>query len=48
LIAVRKRFGSDPSGRGNAWIFEYDASSPEALAQIALRPPTGAEALVEV
>jgi hypothetical protein len=26
LIAVRKRFGRDNSGRGTAWIPEYDAS----------------------
>jgi salicylate hydroxylase len=26
LIAVRKRFGRDTSGRGTAWIPEYDAS----------------------
>jgi salicylate hydroxylase len=31
LIMLRKQFGSDPTGRGNAWIFEHDASSPEAL-----------------
>jgi salicylate hydroxylase len=30
-IAVRRRFGRDPDGRGTAWIPEYDASSPEAL-----------------
>jgi salicylate hydroxylase len=31
-IAVRRRFGRDPDGRGTAWIPEYDASSSEALA----------------
>jgi salicylate hydroxylase len=31
-IAVRRRFGSDPDGRGTAWIPEYDASSSTALA----------------
>jgi salicylate hydroxylase len=31
-IAVRRRFGRDPDGRGTAWIPDYDASSPEALA----------------
>jgi salicylate hydroxylase len=31
LIAVRRRFGRDRSGRGAAWIFEYDAGSPAAL-----------------
>jgi 2-polyprenyl-6-methoxyphenol hydroxylase-like FAD-dependent oxidoreductase len=32
LIAIRRRFGKDPSGRGTAWIFDYDAGSPEVLA----------------
>src|SRR5712691_10725741 len=27
LIAIRRRFGTDPSGRGAAWIFDYDAGS---------------------
>jgi 2-polyprenyl-6-methoxyphenol hydroxylase-like FAD-dependent oxidoreductase len=31
-IAVRRRFGRDPDGRGTAWIPEYDASSPNVLA----------------
>jgi hypothetical protein len=31
-IAVRRRFGRDPDGRGTAWIPGYDATSPEALA----------------
>jgi salicylate hydroxylase len=31
-IAVRKRFSSDVTGRGEAWIAEYDAGSPAALA----------------
>ncbi|MGO9908494.1 MAG: FAD-dependent monooxygenase [Solirubrobacteraceae bacterium] len=31
-IAVRRRFGSDPDGRGTAWIPEYDASSSSSLA----------------
>jgi salicylate hydroxylase len=31
-IAVRRRFGRDPDGRGAAWIPEYDASSPDVLA----------------
>jgi 2-polyprenyl-6-methoxyphenol hydroxylase-like FAD-dependent oxidoreductase len=31
-IAVRRRFGSDPDGRGTAWIPEHDASSSSALA----------------
>jgi salicylate hydroxylase len=31
-IAVRRRFGRDPDGRGTGWIPEYDASSPNVLA----------------
>jgi salicylate hydroxylase len=31
-IALRRRLGRDPEGRGTAWIPEYDASSPQALA----------------
>jgi hypothetical protein len=31
-IAVRRRFGRDPDGRGAAWIPAYDASSPDVLA----------------
>jgi 2-polyprenyl-6-methoxyphenol hydroxylase-like FAD-dependent oxidoreductase len=31
-IAVRRRFGRDPDGRGATWIPEYDASSPDVLA----------------
>lgn len=31
LIAVRKRISKDQSGRNDAWIPEYDASSPEVL-----------------
>ncbi|HUA47572.1 MAG TPA: FAD-dependent monooxygenase [Solirubrobacteraceae bacterium] len=31
-IAVRRRFGRDPDGRGTGWIPEYDASSPDVLA----------------
>jgi len=31
-IALRRRFGRDADGRGTAWIAEYDASSPDALA----------------
>jgi len=31
-IAVRKRFSTDVTGRGEAWIAEYDAGSPAALA----------------
>jgi salicylate hydroxylase len=32
-IAVRRRLGRDPDGRGTAWIPEYDASAPEVLAR---------------
>jgi salicylate hydroxylase len=32
LIALRRRFGTDPTGRGAAWIFDYDAGSPNVLA----------------
>jgi salicylate hydroxylase len=32
LIALRRRFGTDPTGRGAAWIFDYDAGSPTILA----------------
>jgi len=27
FIALRRRFGVDPTGRGSAWIFDYDAGS---------------------
>jgi salicylate hydroxylase len=30
-IAMRRRLGRDPDGRGTAWIPQYDASSPEVL-----------------
>jgi salicylate hydroxylase len=30
-IALRRRLGRDPDGRGTGWIPEYDASSPDAL-----------------
>jgi salicylate hydroxylase len=30
-IAVRRRFGRDPDGRGAGWIPAYDASSPDVL-----------------
>jgi salicylate hydroxylase len=32
MIALRRRFGTDPTGRGSAWIFDYDAGSPRVLA----------------
>jgi 2-polyprenyl-6-methoxyphenol hydroxylase-like FAD-dependent oxidoreductase len=31
-IALRRRMGRDPDGRGTGWIPEYDASSPNVLA----------------
>jgi salicylate hydroxylase len=31
-IALRRRLGRDPDGRGTGWIPEYDASSPGVLA----------------
>jgi salicylate hydroxylase len=31
-IAVRKRFTSDVSGRGDEWILDHDAGSPDVLA----------------
>ncbi len=31
-IAVRRRLGRDPDGRGTAWIPEYDASASDVLA----------------
>ncbi len=31
-IALRRRLGRDPDGRGTAWIPEYDATSPNVLA----------------
>jgi salicylate hydroxylase len=31
LIAIRKRFSSDKTGRGSAWIFDYDAGSESVL-----------------
>jgi salicylate hydroxylase len=35
LIAIRRRFGVDPTGRGTAWIFDYDAGSSSALSAAA-------------
>jgi 2-polyprenyl-6-methoxyphenol hydroxylase-like FAD-dependent oxidoreductase len=32
MIAVRSRLGSDRTGRGFAWLYEYDAGSMDALA----------------
>jgi hypothetical protein len=33
LIAIRSRLGSDRTGRGFAWLYEYDAGSMDALAR---------------
>jgi salicylate hydroxylase len=30
-IAIRKRFTSDVGGRGDEWIYDYDAGSPDVL-----------------
>jgi hypothetical protein len=30
-IAIRRRIGKDPEGRGASWIPEYDATSPDVL-----------------
>ena len=32
-IALRSRFGSDRTGRGFAWLYDYDAGSTRALVQ---------------
>ena len=41
-IAVRRRIGRDPDGRGTSWIPEYDASSPDVLvARAPVREQTG-------
>jgi salicylate hydroxylase len=45
LIALRSRFGSDRTGRGFAWLYEYDVGSSEALAQ-AEHQPAGTAAKV--
>ncbi|HEX5371039.1 MAG TPA: FAD-dependent monooxygenase [Dehalococcoidia bacterium] len=31
LIALRKRFSADQTGRNSAWLFDYDAASPDVL-----------------
>jgi salicylate hydroxylase len=38
LISLRKRFGSDRTGRNDGWIPAYDPSSPEVLRQLTGRP----------
>ena len=38
LIAIRRRFArfsGDPTGRGSAWIFDYDPASPTVAAAAA-------------
>ena len=32
LMTLRSRFGSDRTGRGFAWLYDYDAGSPDVLA----------------
>jgi salicylate hydroxylase len=34
LIALRSRFGSDRTGRSFAWLYDYDAGSPDVLAPV--------------
>jgi salicylate hydroxylase len=36
-IKLRKRFRSDPGGRGDSWIGEYDATDPSILAEASAR-----------
>jgi salicylate hydroxylase len=43
LIALRSRFGSDRTGRGFAWLYDYDAGSMDALLQ-AVPEPAGTAA----
>ena len=31
MIALRKRFSRDRTGRGGGWIFDYDAGSEDVL-----------------
>jgi salicylate hydroxylase len=40
LIALRSRLGSDRTGRGFAWLYDYDAGSMDVLA-LAERQPAG-------
>lgn len=37
-IAVRKRFTTDVSGRGDEWILDHDAGSPDVLATASPTP----------
>ena len=43
LIALRSRFGSDRTGRGFAWLYDYDAGSTAALVQTDANGSTGCE-----
>ena len=38
LIALRSRFGSDRTGRGFAWLYDYDAGSMDALVRTGSEP----------
>jgi len=38
LIALRSRLGSDRTGRGFAWLYEYHAGSMDALVQAGPEP----------
>lgn len=41
LIAVRKRFASDRSGRNDSWIPAYDPASPSVLGEVGRLNPVG-------
>jgi hypothetical protein len=38
LIALRSRLGSDRTGRGFAWLYDYDAGSMDVLARAGHQP----------
>ncbi len=38
-IALRSRFGSDRTGRGFVWLYDYDAGSTGVLARAGHQPP---------
>jgi salicylate hydroxylase len=38
LIGLRSRFGSDRTGRGFAWLYDYDAGSMDVLARAGQQP----------
>ena len=42
LIALRSRFGSDRTGRGFAWLYDYDAGSTRVLVQSERDPAVSA------